>query len=360
MTMKRFCTLVLCSLTFPLGVTNVVGQEEVLRIGKQPMEVIAPTPEDYSQLAFYPERWRDAKVSFDMLAWEGQHVVLLTKKEEYDKALMSKFVSRLDQAWQTYQDLVPAKPSVHRQIGGKPTICAIPKGDLSCGLGCGFIGASGIEVAGFYNSDWPRFTKDSNTFAHYYFYEMGRNFFVFGDRHSEFTTGYAVFMRYICMDQLKCRDYEPELRKTIEQCEQVYADSKIQFMDAFTNSSVGEKGHRLRDAAGELIVPSDQPVMYAAAMLKLRRDFGDEWVKKFYSALHQCDVYPATNELTARPQCLSWLVCASMAAGKDLAPIFADRWRLPLTQKQRQILQQTKWTEGNTPAEIVKTLLASS
>ena len=41
---------------------------------------------------------------------------------------------------------------------------------------------------------------------HYYFYEMGRNFYTFGDRHSLFITGYAVFMRYACMDALKCED----------------------------------------------------------------------------------------------------------------------------------------------------------
>jgi hypothetical protein len=34
------------------------------------------------------------------------------------------------------------------------------------------------------------------------------NFYTFGDRHSCFTTGFAVFMRYVCMDTLGCHDDE--------------------------------------------------------------------------------------------------------------------------------------------------------
>ena len=45
---------------------------------------------------------------------------------------------------------------------------------------------------------------------HYVFYEMGRNYYTFGDRHSCFITGFAVFMRYVCMDALKCEDTDAQ------------------------------------------------------------------------------------------------------------------------------------------------------
>ena len=102
------------------------------------------------------------------------------------------------------------------------------------------------------------------------FYEMGRNFYTFGERHSLFVTGFAVFMRYVCMDSLECNDIEPRIRAIIEQAESVYTTSEVSFMGAFTNfGGAGEKGHRLKQPNGKPLIPSDQPVMYASAMLKL-------------------------------------------------------------------------------------------
>lgn len=306
-----------------------------------------PVEVDCSRLAFYPKRWRQAGVSFNMLAWQGEHITLITKLGEYDEKKMAAFVRVLDQGWKTQHDLVGTSPRMFRQVNGKPTIVALPKTNLSCGYGCGYVGATGIEVAGFYNKDWPQFLAKPDAFAHYYFYEMGRNYFVFGDRHSLFTTGYAVFMRYVCMDRIGCKDGDAKTRNTIEACEQIYADSKIKFIDAFTNLSADEKGNRLRDKYGRAISPSDQPVMYATAMLKLRKDYGgDAWVKKFMHALRECKAYRATDARSAIPQLFNWLVCASKAAGKDLSPVFADRWRMPLTEKQRAIMKDTDWTEA--------------
>jgi hypothetical protein len=44
---------------------------------------------------------------------------------------------------------------------------------------------------------------------------MGRNFYTFGDRHSCFTTGFAVFMRCVCMDTLGCHDDDRRTREVI-------------------------------------------------------------------------------------------------------------------------------------------------
>lgn len=313
------------------------------------VSAVDPIAVDCSQIAFYPDQWKANNVSFEMQAWSTDSVVFLTTPGEYDTAKLTQFVRTLDNGWKTYTDLVGKTPRLFRQIDGKPTICALPKPNLSCGYGCGYVGATGIEVAGFYTKDWPTFQQSPETFAHYYFYEMGRNFYVFGDRHSLYTTGYAVFMRYVCMDRLKCKDADLATRGTIERCEQIYADSNVSFLQAFTNFSAGEKGHRLKDpATGRTVVPSDQPVMYASAMLKLRRDYGDDaWVKKFLHLLHECPPVKAIDEATAVQQSLNWLACASAAAGKDLSPVFVDRWRMQLTVNQQSVMSQIDWAYAN-------------
>lgn len=322
--------------------------------------VAEPYEVDYSKLAFYPDRWEAAGVDFGMLAWEGEHVVFLTKPGEYDAERMKAFVSVLDQGWQTQQELVGKSPQPLRQVNDKPTICALPKPGLSCGFGCGYVGATGIEVAAFYDRDWPAFLDDPDSFGHYYFYEMGRNSFVYGDRHSLFTTGYAVMVRYVCMDRVGLSDPEADVRETIERCEELYAASDIPFLDAFTNLGAGEKQNRLTDAQGRVVSPSDQPVMYATAMLKLRKDYGgDAWLERFLHKLHECEPHRATDAASAAPQCFNWLVCASAAAGEDLSGVFADRWRLPMTAEQRDVMRRTDWSDPTTSvAEVVRELLA--
>lgn len=318
---------------------------------------ILPVKTNYQRLAFYPDRWQKAEADFEMLAWEGSHVVFLTKKGEYKADQVTAFVKRLDDGWQTYSELIGEQPRRFKAINGKPVICAIPKADLSCGYGCGFVGATGIEASAFYSIDLPNFQIYPKSFQHYYFYEMGRNYFVFGDRHSLFTTGYAVFMRYVCMDRLKCKDLDVRTRETIERCEEAYAKSDIAFFDAFTNLGAGEKANRLKDANGRTISPSDQPVMYATAMLKLHRDYGgDDFVRKFYHALRKSAPAKAKDIESAQTQVFNWLVCASIAAEKDLTSVFADRWRMPLSDGQRQIMKNTDWTAD---ALDVRKLVAS-
>jgi len=315
---------------------------------------------DYRPLAFYPERWTERKIDTHLYPWEGKQVVLLTTATNFDATLMSRFLERLDGGWSLYRELAGRSPEDFKQLNGKAVIAAVPDDNLTCGFGCGYIGLSGIEVSGFYGSDYPLLRENRAAFPHYYFYEMGRNFYLFGDRHSLFITGYAVFMRYVCMDTLNCTDPDLETRRTIERCEELYAASDIPFLDAFTNLGSGEKAHRLKDRDGREVSPSDQPVMYATAMLKLRKENGgDPWVKRFCAQLLSCPEIKAENPEGAEKQSLNWLVAASVAAGKDLSPVFCDRWRMPLKPAIRQALENTDWKKPALSAgSIVKAFLA--
>ncbi len=227
----------------------------------------------------------------------------------------------------------------------KPTIAAVPAGNLTCGAGCGYVGATGIELAMFYDQNYPELRRNANRIPHYVFYEMGRNYYTFGKRHSSFITGFAVFMRYVCMDTLGCEDIEPDLRKTIDGVERRFKDSGLSFLELFTNSTAkGEKSDRIRDTSGKWISPSDQPVTYASAMLRLRRENGgDDWVRAFFKQLAACPEWSEKTEAGALGQCYSWFIAASLAAGKDLSPVFCDEWQLPLSASQRDICRKLNW-----------------
>jgi len=319
-------------------------------------KLVEPSPRiDYGVIAFYPKRWKELGIETQLVPWQGTHVVFLTTKSDLDRKIMGRLVGRLDQGWNLYAELTGRSPRLLKHLDGKPTIAAVPNGKLTCGYGCGFLGATGIEVAGFYRSDYPLLESKPNAMPHYYYYETGRNFYTFGDRHSLFTTGFAVFMRYVCMDTLECEDVDQRTREIIEKAEARYAESDIGFLKAFTTlDGLGEKANRLKDENGRIIVPSDQPVLYASAMLKLWRDCGgNDWLKRFYRQLATCEkVKPASKEAAMR-QSLNWLVSTSCAAKKDLSEVFVKRWRLPLRPGTRKALAVVDWDDPEIKAGTI-------
>jgi hypothetical protein len=333
--MKRRCPL-LCWLTLAITTSINWAQEARIKPG---------APVDGSKIVFDLKAWEKAKLEPQFIPWEGKNLTFLTLDQKLDPAMVTHFVNCLDRGWDTYAELTGRKPVLFKQLNGKPTVAAVPDGGLTCGVGCGYVGSTGVELAMFYEANVGEWKRDPLSFPHYGFYELGRNFYTFGERHSCFITGYAVFMRYVCMDAVACHDLDLGTRRHIERMEEIYAVSKEPFLRTFTmHGGSSEKEDRLKDASGKAIPVSDQPVMYATAMLKLRHDYGgDTWVKKFFTALAKCPEIKPTDKTTAQQQCLAWLACASVAAGKNLTPIFVDRWRMEMSAELRAKFAATDW-----------------
>jgi hypothetical protein len=286
-----------------------------------------------------------------LLPWPGSNVVFLTTNGTYRADVMGRWVARLDAGWALYADLTGARPEPLKQLSGKATIAAVPDFAFTCGAGCGYLGATGIELAMFYRWNYPALQARPQSMPHYVFYEMGRNFFTFGDRHSAFATGFAVFMRYVCMDTLACEDEDAATRRTIESVEPLLRAGKLPFLRTFTNADgLSEKEPRVKDAEGRWIEPSDQPVTYASAMLRLwREQGGNDWLRRFCRGLAQCPPASASTRAGALAQSWNWLVAASVAARKDLAPVFVDDWQLPLSPATRQDLARLDWHQPSVP-----------
>ncbi|MCX6922002.1 MAG: family 20 glycosylhydrolase, partial [Verrucomicrobia bacterium] len=324
-------------LLLSLAATQLMKAEEVTPL--KPGERF-----DYSKYAFQPKSWEERGLSLQLIPWTGTKVIFLTTDNTLDPGLMGLWVSRLDAGWQLYGNLTGRMPSPLRQFEGKVTIAAVPAYELTCGAGCGYVGATGIELAMFYDSNYPELKTHPQAMPHYVFYEMGRNFYTFGDRHSCFITGFAVFMRYVCMDALKCEDTDAGTRKVIEGVEPLFPTSGLTFLDLFTTIGAGEKVSRIKDKNGRLIEPSDQPVRYASAMLRLRRENGgDVWVQRFFHELASCPKFNPDTKEGALNQSWYWLLCSSVAAQKDLSPVFAGEWKLPIADETRAALGRIDW-----------------
>ncbi|MEM9236759.1 MAG: calcium-binding protein, partial [Verrucomicrobiota bacterium] len=190
---------------------------------------------------------------------------------------------------------------------------------------------------------------------HAYFYEMGRNYFTFGHRHSCFTTGFAVFMRYVCIDSLTLDDGDNRTRKVIDEAIDRFEKNDMDFIAGFTTfGGHGEKGDRLKDEQGKPIRPSDQNVLYASLLLKLRKEHGgNDWVKEFYTQIRTLPPVKAKDGTTALRQSLGMMIAASLAADKDLSPDFAERYKLALTPAQREAMSKVNWADPELTAGTV-------
>jgi hypothetical protein len=336
--MNRSLLAAACSLSFFLAPASA--------------EIKAGAGLEYATLAFYPKRWKEQKIDTIMFPWVGENVAFLTITDGFDPKVMTQFVGSLDQGWATYLKFTGKAPAPNKQVQGKPVIAAIPNGNLTCGAGCGYVGSTGIEAHGFYSTTYKDLQKNPKAIPHLYFYEMGRNFFTFGRKHSCFTTGFAVFMRYVCIDTMNVVDHDKRTRETINRAIDQYSESDLGFLKTFTNAhGLSEKQNRLKTS------PTDQPVMYASAMLHLWKSLGDDWLSAYYENIHTLPPFPDNTREGSLSQSLGWYLAASVAAQKDLAEIFVKKWRLPLTDQEKKALSKVDWkAKGLSAGQLIRTI----
>jgi hypothetical protein len=337
---------------FLLILAAAVGFLAPARVNADPV-LIEPGPL-VEYVPFDPAAWATGGFSTQFYPWKGQEIAFLTITDDLDPVLMTQFVGNLDGGWALYKDFTGRTPSPFKMVDGLPTIAAIHINAPNCGAGCGFIGATGIQAGGFYETVYPALSARPNQVPHLYFYEMGRNFYTFGDKHESFITGFAVFMRYVCIDKLGVYDAEPNERTKINNAINAYKSGNYTFLRTFTN------GYGLTEKM-ERVPGCDQPVMYASMMLKLWKQFGDEWLRKFFRGIMTCPGGSSGTEEGARKNALALFASASCAAGQDLSSIFVDEWRMILSTQERAYLNGVNWSSPTlTAGAVVQGMLSSA
>ena len=125
---------------------------------------------------------------------------------------MDKLTTTFDAVFDYYAEATGQLPTPYLTYQGRSLVAEV---DVSCGAGCGFLGATGVELAAGYFGvlyDGVRLSDQSDQVL---FYEFGRNFYFYDSkiRYKEsgplaapvgqsgwIGTGYAVLMRFASMD----------------------------------------------------------------------------------------------------------------------------------------------------------------
>ena len=143
--------------------------------------------------------------SLALFPWFGKNVVLLTPDASLDPDVMSALIGAVDRAYSVYRQITgrtpdPFPPTV---LEGRATVAVVPDG-ATCGAGCGYLGATGIEVAEtFFQAIYDGILLRGE-YDHLVFYELGRNFWSYSPQLGAldpFVTGFAIANRFLSMER---------------------------------------------------------------------------------------------------------------------------------------------------------------
>jgi hypothetical protein len=78
-----------------------------------------------------------------LYAWAGKRIAFLTPTAKLDPAVMGRLLTVFDDVYDYYHATTGREPEPGKTFRGRDTIAVV---DCTCGAGCGYLGATGIEL----------------------------------------------------------------------------------------------------------------------------------------------------------------------------------------------------------------------
>ena len=187
----------------------------------------------------------------------------------------------------------------------------------TCGAGCGYLGANGVELASTYFHVLYRGVKNNDQYDQVVFYEFGRNFWSYGDQLGKldpFVTGFAIVNRFISIDRAGLKG--GPFRKL------TYLEFKRSILVDLLNSYLATPELNWQNT---LLIGKAPPNpnnwsasdLAAGMFYRIYSDFGWEGYKAFWKAMRQL---PKAN--TPADAVSNFLSAAITATGRDYDFLF--------------------------------------
>lgn len=294
-----------------LTASNKAGSESITKPVK-----ISPYDQPYTSFD---------KASLNLFGWEGTKVVILSRQSQLNRATMFKWVKAMDTAYSYYKKITGREPANHpaTYIGNRTTIADV---GATCGAGCGYLGATGIELQNNFFDIMYNAIHNRDEYDQVAFYELGRNFWFYGNQlayktNDPVTTGYAVFMRFMSMEAAGIQGAPfgswsfANFRQNVENLIDTYAASPSLTWENTLGAGKGVPGSGL--GATDL---------FASFCFRLRRDFGGEgFVQNVWKIAGEL---PTAN--TTQDAVDNFFLASCAAGNKNLTALFRS-WRWPLS-----------------------------
>lgn len=255
-----------------------------------------------------------------MFKYEGTKTMLLSKESNLDTAVMQKWLDAMDGAYNFYMLCTGREPDPlpSTWINQKSTIASA---DPTCGAGCGYLGATGIEILDVYFDMCYTSILFENKYEQIIFYELGRNFWFYGNKlayeNDPITTGYAVFMRFMSMKYIGVDDYPSHID---------FVNSIRELRSAYMADSTLNWANTLGVGAGVPGSPWGAADLFASFCFYLEETYGWQWLQNIwkYAAL-------LPDRQSTQDAADNFIIASSQAANMNLIPLFQE-WRWPVSQ----------------------------
>lgn len=264
---------------------------------------------------------------YSLFPWPGNRVVILSRQLNLDPAVMTKWVSTMDSVYGFYRACTGRDPGPAKILDGRSVMADVP---ATCGAGCGYLGATGIEILNtnfdiIYNG-----IRNNNQFDQVPFYEFGRNFWFYGDQlayktNDPVTTGYAVLMRFMSLDATGVQG-GPFVGSTVMPFAE-FKGAVAKLVDQYTANASLNWSNTLGVNAGVPGGFGGATDLFASFCMRLTRDYGGEnFIRNVWK---QAGSRPAA--ITTQDAVDNFILAACAAANKNLTTLFVTTWRWPMS-----------------------------
>jgi len=268
-------------------------------------------------------------VSSTLYPYVGRHVALLTTKSNLNKTVLKKIIDVMDRSYDYYQGVTGRTPEISKSYEDRTTIAVVSK---TCGHACGNVGSTGIQLTPTAFDDLYNGILSKDEYNQTIFYEFGRNFWFYGDKleykdpddADTVTTGFAVFMRFMVIENLGINPgpfhdqdfayFKSEVKGLLAR---YLADPSLTWENTL---KVGNAPDNPMDLGS-----TD---LFASFLFKLQDMFGNEFVNKFWK-----EVDKRPDAATTQDAVDNFILAASAAARKNLTNLFLIEWRWPVSNK---------------------------
>jgi len=286
---------------------------------------VAQTPQAYTSFQ---------GTHLNLFKWEGSKVMILSSSAALNPTAMANWTAAMDATYNYYALCTGREPQFNvggTYINNRTTIADVP---ATCGAGCSYLGATGIEVLHYYfDNTYTRILND-NQYDQVVFYEFGRNFWFYDGKlrykaNDPIVTGYAVFMRFMSIEYIGVNG--APFNETLP-----YPDFVSQVKDllpSFLADNSLNWGNTLGIGAG---VPSSgwgATDLFASFCFYLKENYGGQnWVKNVwkYAGLRP-------DAVTTQDAVDNFIIASSQAANVNLTSLF-QTWKWPVSSNAITVL----------------------
>jgi hypothetical protein len=251
---------------------------------------------------------------FDLYAWRGDKVMILSRTDSFNKVTMNNWVKTMDLVFDYYKICTGKEPentSASNSVGGR-----IPIANVSKGTYLSVDGSKGIELSNFVFDYVYDSINKKNEYGYLSFYNMSRNFWFYNKQLSyksndPIAAGYAEFMGIMAKEAVgvsRSQAYRNDIEKLIDT---YLADPTM----TWANTLGSDKGVSYWSSS----------ILFSSFCFRLRRDYGGEaFVKKIWI---EAGNRPAA--FTTQDAVDNFFLASCAAANKNLSTVFKTwKWTI--------------------------------